>query len=158
MRIFGLDPGLATTGFAALEITDQELKVLTFGCIRTSARMPLPERLRQIQEDFASLLKEYHPDSVAVEKIFFAKNVKTAGAVWQSRGALLAEAVRLGLPVFEYSPNEIKVAVTSDGHADKLQVQTMLKIILNLKAIPTPDDAADALATALCCHYHGKSW
>jgi len=156
-RILGIDPGLATTGFGVIKICSEELQAVEFGCFHTKNIFSLAERLNQIRIDFTKIIAEYRPNVVAVEKIFFAKNVKTAGSVWQARGVILAEAISKNLPVFEYSPNEIKMVVTSFGHADKLQVKTMLKSILKLSAFPAPDDAADALAAAVCYYYSERA-
>lgn len=150
MRILGIDPGTATTGFGIIEITGRNLELLDFGCIKTSQLLSSADRLHQIAEDFKNIIQQWHPNMCAVEKIFFAKNIKTAIKVAEARGVILQNAQKWNLDIYEYSPSEIKIAVTSDGKADKKQVQKMVQLILKLNFIPEPDDAADALAIAIC--------
>ena len=150
MRILGIDPGTATTGFGIIEKLDQGYKVITYGCITTKANTPLPQRLNIIKQDLEELIKKYKPDCAGVEEIFFKKNIKTGIAVAQARGVILQTLTDNNLPISEFKPLEIKISVTNYGRADKGQVQRMVQILLNLEEIPKPDDAADALAIALC--------
>lgn len=151
MTILGIDPGTAITGYGLIEKKSNKLDIIDYDCIRTSPNFTTAERLSQIEKQLTKLIKRYKPDRVAVEDIFFFKNLKTAVKVSQARGVVLAQAARLKLPVIEYTPLQVKQAVTSYGRAEKKQVQEMVKLILNLKEIPKPDDAADALAIAICC-------
>ncbi|PIV10236.1 MAG: crossover junction endodeoxyribonuclease RuvC [Candidatus Portnoybacteria bacterium CG03_land_8_20_14_0_80_41_10] len=151
MVIMGIDPGTAITGYGVIDKQSNELITLDYGCIRTEARFSTAERLGQIDRQLVKLIKKYKPDQIAVEDIFFFKNLKTVIKVSQARGVVLARAARLKTPVFEYTPLQVKQAVTSYGRAEKKQVQEMVKLLLNLKEIPEPDDAADALAVAICC-------
>ncbi|MBI2463852.1 crossover junction endodeoxyribonuclease RuvC [Candidatus Peregrinibacteria bacterium] len=150
MRILGIDPGTGTTGFGIIDVTGINLQLLDFGCIKTSQLLSAADRLHQIAEDFKSIMQQWNPQTCAIEKIFFAKNIKTAIKVAEARGVLLQNARKWNLDIYEYSPSEVKIAVTSDGQADKKQVQKMVQLILNLNYMPEPDDAADALAIALC--------
>lgn len=156
MIILGLDPGTAITGFSLLERTQRGVKLLDYGCIKTEAGKPHHERLNEIAADVTVLINKYKPDTCAIEKLFFSKNVKTAMSVSEVRGVLIHLAGKVGMEIYEYTPNEVKSNVTGDGKADKLQIQKMVKTILNLKETPTPDDAADAIAIALCHAEHMK--
>ena len=147
--ILGIDPGTALTGFGLVHEQDDELKLVECGCIRTASTLPMPERLRLIAEDLEQLICEYQPDEVAVEQLFFFRNVSTAISVGQARGVMLVTACRAKVAIFEYTPLQVKQTVTGYGRADKKQVQEMVKMILGLKAVPKPDDAADALAIAI---------
>lgn len=147
----GIDPGTAITGYGIINKQSAKLTVLDYGCIRTKACFSTAERLGQIERQLAKLIKKRQPDQIAIEDIFFFKNMKTAIKVSQARGVILAQATRLKKPVFEYTPLQVKQAVTGYGRAEKKQVQKMVKLLLNLKEIPKPDDAADALAVAICC-------
>lgn len=150
MIILGIDPGTAITGFSLVERTQRGVRLIDYGCIRTKSTQPHHERLNEIAEDIGALITKYQPTTCAIEKLFFSKNVKTAMSVSEVRGVLLQHASKAGLDIHEYTPNEIKSTVTGDGKADKIQIQKMVKTILNLKEIPKPDDAADAIAIALC--------
>jgi crossover junction endodeoxyribonuclease RuvC len=150
MIILGLDPGTARTGFGVIQKNNDDLKMLDFGSIETSKKLPFAERLYQISKDLEIIIKKWRPDSSAIEKIFFTKNVKTAIDVAHARGVLMQILTKHKIPIFCYTPTQVKSGITSYGKADKLQVQTMTKIILNLQEIPKPDDAADALAIAVC--------
>ena len=150
MIILGIDPGTATTGYGVIE-KDNNLRVIDYGCIKTSPEKSTAERLNILDKELSKIIKKYKPDKVAVEDIFFFKNVKTVIKVSQARGVILSRTAKTGIEVIEYTPLQIKQAVTSYGRADKNQVQQMVKLLLNLKKIPKPDDAADALATAICC-------
>lgn len=149
--ILGIDPGLADTGFGIIEKTGNKLKAIDYGCIKTQASLPMEKRLLEIQITLQNIVKKYQPDLMAVEKLFFCKNVKTALAVGQARGVVVLVCGQYRLPLKEYTPLQIKQALTSYGKASKNQVQQMVKVILKLKQIPKPDDAADALAVAVCC-------
>ena len=150
MRVLGIDPGLATVGLGLIDAptrdTPQAVEWLT---IETKAGLPLQERLLEIDRDLAEYLDAMKPDLVVIEKLFFAKNETTALDVAHARGVLLSAVARRNIPLLAPSPSEMKLGITGDGSADKLQVQTMLKLVLKLAEIPRPDDAADALALAL---------
>ena len=151
VRVLGIDPGIASTGYGLVaEGPSSGLTLLVCGVIRTRARTPMPRRLAELHEQLRALIAEADADAVAVEELFFAANVSTAMAVGQARGIVLLAAAQSGLPVAEYKPNEIKVAVTGYGGADKRQMQDMLRLLLDLDAPPRPDDAADGAAVALC--------
>jgi crossover junction endodeoxyribonuclease RuvC len=153
--VLGIDPGTAMTGYGLVERTGSRLRAVDYGCLETPAGMPLPERLLLIQDGLIDLVEAHRPDLVAVERLFFNKNVQTAFAVGQARGVALLTAARYGLPVHEYGPHEVKLAVTGHGRAEKLQVQRMVQVVLGLAVLPRPDDAADALAIAIClAHAH----
>lgn len=158
MLVIGLDPGTATTGYGLVrEAADGSLQVVTYGVITTPAKMPMPERLAQLHSELQQLLLLHKPDTSAVEKLFFQKNVTTAISVAQARGAALLALAQAGVEVVEYTPNEVKQAVAGYGSAGKRQVQEMVRTLLQLEAIPRPDDAADALAVAIC-HLHGRKF
>jgi crossover junction endodeoxyribonuclease RuvC len=154
MRVIGIDPGIAITGYGLLdELEDGSLQVVDYGAILTAAKTPVGERLSQIFHSLNELLEEHQPDTGAVEKLFFQKNVRTAMTVGQARGVAILSLAEAKVTFSEYTPNEIKQAVTGYGSADKLQVQHMIRALLQLDEIPKPDDAADALAVAVC-HLH----
>jgi crossover junction endodeoxyribonuclease RuvC len=154
MLVVGIDPGTATTGYGFVRETDQgELVAVDYGVIQTPAGLPLEQRLLQLYQDLKYLLLLHHPDQGAVEKLFFQRNVTTAIAVGQGRGVVMLALAEAGLSVAEYTPLEVKQAVVGYGGADKNQIQQMVKAMLNLDTIPRPDDAADALAVAIC-HIH----
>lgn len=152
--VMGIDPGLAIIGIGVLEYTsNKRLRHIYHGVIRTSRGIPEAERLLTLSTSLASLLKRFHPNRVAIEKLFFASNAKTAMTVGQARGAILLTTAQARLPLSEFTPLEVKHAVTSYGRADKSQIQAMVKMILRLPELPAPDDAADALAIAItACH------
>lgn len=154
MVILGIDPGFAIVGFGVLEADRGRQRLVQCGAITTQAGLPLPTRLLQISNDMDQLLSTFRPDAMAVEELFFNNNVTTGIGVAQARGVILTEAERHGVPIFEYSPSEVKLAVVGYGKAEKRQVMDMTKRLLNLKAVPKPDDAADAVAIALC---HARS-
>jgi crossover junction endodeoxyribonuclease RuvC len=151
LTILGIDPGLADTGFGVIEKNGNELNVLSFGVIKTKAQQPTEQRLIEIEEGLEKIIKKYQPQIIGVEKLFFCKNVKTALAVGQARGVVVLVAGKNCLKLHEFTPLQVKQALTSYGKADKNQIQQMVKVILKLKNIPKPDDAADALAIAICC-------
>lgn len=150
MIIIGFDPGLADTGYGIIEVAGNRFTCLEYGSIKTLARTTLSSRLVIIHKKISQLLKKYKPDRIAIEQLFFSKNVKTAMAVGQARGVLLLAIEQANLSAIEFTPNQVKQAVSAYGSAPKEQIQRMVKIILNLKEIPKPDDAADALAVAIC--------
>ncbi|RLF04209.1 MAG: crossover junction endodeoxyribonuclease RuvC [Thermoprotei archaeon] len=155
MTILGIDPGTATTGYAIIKnFTYRKrkcLKAIDYGCIRTSSNLSDGKRLEIIYKNIVKIIKKHKPHKIAVEKLFFCKNVKTGITVGQAKGVILLAAIKMKIPYFEYTPLQVKQAVTSYGKAEKSQIQKMVKVILNLKKIPKPDDAADALAVAICC-------
>jgi crossover junction endodeoxyribonuclease RuvC len=154
MLVIGIDPGTATTGYGLVrEGDDGSLQVLDYGVILTPPDLPMPERLLELYQKLTDLLLLHRPESSAVEKLFFQRNVRTALSVGQARGVVLLALAEAGLPIGEYTPLEVKQAVTGYGGADKNQVQQMVRSLLNLADIPRPDDAADALAVAIC-HLH----
>ena len=150
MRALGLDPGSAITGFGVVEGRGNRLRHIAHGAIRTSATSPVHERLNTLFERTTELFRTYQPDAVAIERLYFKQNVSTGIAVAQARGVLLLAAAKAGCHVGEFSPTEMKVAVTGYGRAEKRQLQEMIKRLLNLDEYPKPDDAADALALAIC--------
>jgi len=152
MIIMGIDPGLATIGFGVLERQGAGARIIDYGIISTAAGIPLPQRLSIIYNDLTDLIRRYKPDAVAFEELFFQKNVKTALSVGHARGVCLIAANNIlgNENLYEYTPLQIKQAVCGYGRADKLQVQQMVKALLNLDHIPKPDDAADALAVGIC--------
>jgi len=154
MLVIGIDPGTATTGYGIVEENNKnEIHAVEYGVVSTAAGLPAEIRLLEINQKINEILLLHRPDCGAVEKLFFQRNVTTAIAVGQARGVILLSLAQAGLPVNEYTPNEVKQAVTGYGAADKKQVQEMVRTLLNLKSIPKPDDAADALAIAIC-HIH----
>ncbi|MDP9235150.1 MAG: crossover junction endodeoxyribonuclease RuvC [Actinomycetota bacterium] len=150
MRVIGIDPGFATTGYAIVERTDGRLMPVAYGAIRTLPGTPQAERLGSLQAAIADLLDRYGPEAVSVERLFFNVNVRTAMAVGQASGVALATAAAAGLPVFEYTPLEVKQSVVGVGNASKGQVGAMVASLLALAAPPSPADAADACAIAIC--------
>jgi crossover junction endodeoxyribonuclease RuvC len=153
MLTLGIDPGTATTGFGLITEKNNKLAFVDHGIISTSRKDVSQARLRKIYVEMKAVLIQYKPRAVAIEKLFFGKNTKTAIAVGQARGILLLAAAELKVPVSEYTPLQVKLAVTGYGKADKKQVQAMVKTLLKLREAPRPDDAADALAIAIC-HLH----
>ena len=154
MRILGIDPGIAIVGFGLIESNRGNVRMLQYGAVTTEAGLPLATRLVQIENDMTALIAQLKPDEIAVEELFFSKNITTGIAVAHGRGVILCTAERLGVPIFEYTPMQVKQAVAGYGLADKKQVMDMTKRLLKLKAVPKPDDAADALAIAIC---HARS-
>ena len=151
--ILGIDPGYADAGFGVLDVSGPKEKILTFGSIQTPAGQPMGERLHKLHKELDQLITTYQPVCLAIEKLFFSKNVKTALSVAEARGVIRLCAEQRSLPCREFSPAEVKLAVCGHGSADKAQVQKMVKLLLGLKTIPKPDDAADALALALAAAY-----
>lgn len=155
MIILGIDPGTAITGFGVLETLGSKFKLLDYGCIRTEAGVLLQHRLEKIYRGMTVLFERWHPAEVAVEELFFNKNTRTALTVGHARGVIFLAAAHHQVVVKEYTPLQVKQSVVGYGRADKQQVQYMVKTILNLPALPKPDDAADALAIAIC-HAHSR--
>lgn len=155
MLTLGVDPGTALLGYGVIAGQDDPAAV-DFGAIETSSKEPMPERLVRLYDTFGSILDRHQPDVLAIEQLFFARNVTTALAVGQARGVVLLAAAQRGLSVYEYKPNEVKLAIAGYGGADKTQMQEMVRMALNLEAVPKPDDAADALAVALCHVYSSR--
>ncbi len=153
MIIVGLDPGIAILGYGVIQYKSNNFKVLEYGAITTEPRDSFPSRLKILYDELTAILEKYNPDAVAIEELFFNKNVKTAINVGQARGVQLLAAINKGLDIYEYTPLQVKQGVVGYGRADKKQVQEMVKLLLNLKTVPKPDDVADALAVAIC-HAH----
>lgn len=153
MITLGIDPGIATVGVGVVSFDNNRFMTLAHGAIQTPAKEVLEKRLCTIYDEVCSLIETYKPDAVAVEELFFNTNAKTAIAVGHGRGVILLACGNCRVPVFEYTPLQIKQSVTGYGRADKNQVQQMTKVLLNLVSVPKPDDTADALAVAIChCH------
>jgi len=154
LRILGIDPGLATVGFSVIDTEKSKMRLVTCGVISTPAHTSLSSRLDRIFEDMNELISTFNPDAVSIEELFFNTNITTGIAVSHARGVILLAAYRAGVQVFEYTPLQVKQAVVGYGRAEKKQVIDMVKRILSLPAAPKPDDAADAVALAIC---HARS-
>ena len=154
MRILGIDPGIAIVGFAVLDVDRSQQKLVGCGVITTPAKTQLSGRLDQIFRDLQELITQFCPDEMAIEELFFNTNVTTGIAVAHGRGIVLLAGHQAGLPIYEYTPMQVKQAVVGYGKAEKKQVMDMVKRLLHLNAVPKPDDAADAVAVALC---HARS-
>ena len=157
MRILGIDPGLATLGWGVIEAEGGRQQLVNYGCILTTPQQRLPDRLKQIGEDMRDLLTLYHPDEIAFEELFFAKNVTTAFTVGAARGVSIAACAAYTDRLFEYTPMQVKQAIVGYGKAEKKQVMEMTRVILGLPEVPKPDDTADALALAICHAHVGGS-
>lgn len=167
MKILGIDPGIARMGWGTIEVessthsslrsSGREFKVQNYGCIETAPKLAVEQRLNQIHQSLIKIIEEYRPEAMAVEELFFNTNAKTAFVVGQARGVILLTGAQKKIPVFIYTPLQVKVALTGYGRAEKPQVGQMVKTILKLKEIPKPDDTADALAIALCHAFSHKS-
>lgn len=155
MVILGVDPGTAICGYGLIEKEGNHLKRIAFGAILTAPETATALRLQQISHELQAIIEQYRPDVMAVEQLFFNKNVRTALTVGQARGVILLAGAEAGLDIMEYTPLQVKMAVVGYGRAEKKQVQEMVRILLCLKEIPKPDDAADALAIAIC---HANSY
>lgn len=153
MRILGIDPGYAILGFGVVDAASSKLAVVDYGVIETVPAEPFPKRLERLHAGTAELIARYRPEAAVFEELFFYRNTTTALAVGAGRGVSLLAAQQAGIPLYEYTPMQIKLTVTGNGHADKLAVQQMVKMLLCLGKLPKPDDAADALAAAIC-HAH----
>ncbi|ABZ84385.1 crossover junction endodeoxyribonuclease ruvc [Heliomicrobium modesticaldum Ice1] len=157
MVILGIDPGTAICGYGLIEVQGNRLSALAYGAVRTPAHTSQASRLQTIFTDLEAIIATYRPTHVAVEELFFNRNVTTALTVGQARGVILLAAARAGLSVHEYKPSQVKQAVVGYGRAEKQQVQQMVRVLLALEEIPKPDDVADALAVAICCA-HSLTW
>ncbi len=155
MLILGIDPGFAIVGFGVVEAGRNQQRLIRCGTITTQAGIALPARLRQISDDMEQLILQFRPEAMAVEELFFSTNVTTGIGVAQARGVILVAAERNGVPIYEYTPGQIKQAVVGYGKAEKRQVMDMTRRLLRLQSVPRPDDAADAVAVALC---HARSF
>ena len=154
MIILGIDPGYAIVGFGILESAGGKQRLIRCGAINTEAGVPMPQRLLRIAEDVEALITQFHPDEIAIEELYFNNNITTGIGVAQARGVIVMIAAKLGVPISEYNPSQVKQAVAGSGKAEKRQVMEMTKRLLGLQAVPKPDDAADAVAIALC---HARS-
>ena len=156
MLVIGIDPGTATTGYALVaEDAEGEARLVRYGVFETRAGEPMPVRLQSIHAELSALIHETGPEAMAVEELFFSRNTTTALSVGQARGVVLLAAAQAGLPVYEYKPAEVKQAIVGYGGAGKAQIQEMLRMMLGLAEVPRPDDAADAIAVAIC-HLHSQ--
>lgn len=150
MIIMGIDPGFAITGFGVVKYEGNRFSVLDYGAVTTEASMKLSQRLLILNNRLEELIERYRPDAISIEELFFNKNIKTALTVGHGRGVAVLAAAKSGVDIFEYTPLQVKQSVVGYGRAEKAQIQQMVKAILNLPAIPKPDDVADALAVAIC--------
>ncbi|WFA09858.1 crossover junction endodeoxyribonuclease RuvC [Tissierella sp. Yu-01] len=154
MIILGIDPGIAIVGYGVIECKGNKFKAIDYGAITTDSNMIFPDRLKLVYDQLTEIIEKYDPDDMAIEELFYNKNAKTVIKVGQARGVEILAAVNRDIPIYEYTPLQIKQAVVGYGRAEKHQVQEMVKLLLNLKKIPKPDDVADALAVALT---HGST-
>jgi len=157
MRILGIDPGIARTGWGIIEKNKSKIKAVRFGCLETLPEESTPNRLKYIFSFLTELIEEYHPDALAIEELFFNTNAKTALIVGQARGVVMLASAMKDIPVSVYTPLQVKIAITGYGRAEKSQVGQMVKVLLKLASIPAPDDTADALAIALT-HAFSKNY
>ena len=157
MRILGIDPGLAIVGYGIIDLVGSEISLVEYGVINTTADTPFTDRLDIIYKELDDLIKEFNPDDMVLEELFFHKNQKTIINVAQARGIEILCGIHNNLPIYEYTPLEVKMAITGYGRAQKRQMQESLKIYLNLSDIPKPDDAADRIAVAIC-HAFGSAF
>lgn len=153
MLILGIDPGLAISGYGIINYVGNKFEVIEYGAVLTESCEEFPKRLKIIYDSYISIIDKYKPEAVAIEELFYNKNAKTAMAIAQARGVHLLAAQNKDVPLYEYTPLQIKQGIVGYGRAEKMQIQEMVKIILNLKEIPKPDDVADGLAIAIC-HAH----
>lgn len=156
MRILGIDPGYAILGWGVIDYDNSKFNVIAFDSIITDKDTPMPNRLKQLYEGLNEIIEIYHPDEVAIEELYFNNNAKTAIMVGEARGICLLPAANFNIPIFEYTPLQIKQALVGYGRAEKKQVQIMTKSMLSLSKVPKPDDTADALACAIC-HAHSRN-
>ena len=153
MIVLGIDPGIAIVGYGIVEYNNNSFKVLNYGAITTPPKINLSNRIKTIYDDINTLIRSYSIDALAIEELFFNKNVKTAIDVAHARGVIMVSCSNYGIPIYEYTPLQVKQGVVGYGRAAKNQIQEMVKVILNLPEIPKPDDVADGLALAIChCH------
>lgn len=156
MRILGIDPGIAIVGTGIVDYEANKFKAVYYDAVTTKAHTPIEERIVHVYDELGRLMDLYKPEAVSMEELFFNNNAKTAFAVGQARGVALLAAAKRNIPIFSYTPLQVKQAVTGYGRADKNQVQQMVKSFLGLRAVPKPDDVADALAMAIChAHFYG---
>lgn len=153
MRILGIDPGYGITGYSIIDYIGNKFKLIASGAIKTDAKMPFPLRLNEIFKDLNLIIDKYSPDAISVEELFFNNNAKTAIKVAEARGVILIVGCQRGIPTYEYTPLQVKQAVVGYGRADKIQVQKMVKTILNVEELPKLDDTTDSMAMAIC-HAH----
>ncbi len=153
MLVLGIDPGTATTGFGLVEAVNSHIELIRYGTVKTEATAVMPDRLCQICDQINEIITAYKPDVAAIEQLYYFKNAKTVITVAQSRGVIMMTAAKAGLEIAEYTPLQVKQSVVGYGKADKKQVQIMVQSILHMDTLPKPDDAADALAIAIC-HIH----
>ena len=156
MRILGIDPGYAILGWGVIEKKGSSFIPIAYGSLETDKDMPMPERLKVLYSGLMEIIAEYEPEEASVEELYFNNNAKTAIFVGQARGVALLACINSGVDLFEYTPLQIKTAMTGFGRAEKKQIQSMVKMILNLDSVPKPDDTADALAAAICHGYSGE--
>lgn len=154
MRILGIDPGIAIVGYGVVDKEGNRYKTIAYDAVTTKAHTPLEDRLEKVYNGVCEIIKEYKPDAMSIEELFFNNNAKTALTVGQARGVIILAAVQNHIPVYEYTPLQVKQALTGYGRASKTQIQQMMKSMLGLTEVPKPDDVADALAIAVC---HGNS-
>ena len=157
MRILGIDPGTGICGFGVIDVIRNKPQLVDAGVISTPPHTPLPDRLEDIYDSLSEIIADTKPDVVSIEKLFFMQNITTGISVAEARGVCILVAKQHKLPIFEYSPNEIKKTMTGYGHADKKQMQEMVRMTLKLDQAPKPDDAADALAAAICHSLHSRT-
>ena len=156
MRILGIDPGIGRCGWAIIDGKKNKFKAISYGCIETSSKTQVSERLREVYEEIVKIIKKYSPNALSIEELFFNTNVKTAFVVGQARGVILLAASQKNLDISIYTPLQVKIAITGYGRAEKAQVGKMVKTILLLKEVPKPDDTTDALAIALTHAFSAK--
>ena len=157
MRILGIDPGYGITGYSIIDYIGNKFKLIASGAIKTEAKMSFPLRLSEIFTDLNKIIDEYLPDAISVEELFFNNNVKTAINVAQARGVILVVGCQRGIPTYEYTPLQVKQAAVGYGRADKMQVQKMVKTLLNVEKLPKLDDITDSMAIAIC-HAHSAKF
>lgn len=157
MRILGIDPGYGITGYSIIDYIGNKFKLIDSGAIKTDAKMSFPLRLSEIYTDLNNIIDEYKPDAISVEELFFNNNAKTAINVAQARGVILVVGCQKKIPTYEYTPLQVKQAVVGYGRADKIQVQKMVKTILNVEKLPKLDDTTDSMAIAIC-HAHSAKF
>jgi len=156
MKILGIDPGIGRCGWGVIENVGSKIRILNYGCIETSSKIETPQRLQEIYKQILKIISDYSPESLSIEELFFNTNAKTAFVVGQARGVILLAASQKNLTISIYTPLQVKIALTGYGRAEKNQVGQMVKILLSLKVIPKPDDAADALAIAITHAFSNK--
>ena len=157
MRVLGIDPGFAITGYSIIDYIGNKFKLIDSGAVLTKAGVSFPQRLTKIYDDLNLIIDQYNPDAIAVEELFFNQNTKTAINVAQARGIILIVGCKRGIPTFEYTPLQVKQAVTGYGRADKMQVQRMVQSILKVDKVPKLDDITDSMAIGIC-HAHSQKF